>query len=202
MDNPSNKTIETYRQNFDKYVERTPRQIEGEFKAWIDSFLSHIPQGGAILEIGSAMGRDARYFAEKGYKVLATDIIPQALEKLAAEGFETAEFDFRDAPNLEWTDKFDGFFANAVLLHAPPDVFESALRNVALVLKQNGVAAFSLKTGEGEEISMEKMDAPRYFRYHTEPEVREILNKLPFEIVSTAIADNGKWLHVVMRVKK
>lgn len=138
----------------------------GEFKVWQDSFLSRIPQGGSILEIGSASGRDARYFAEKGYKVVCTDIVPQALEKLSE------------------------------------DVFENALRNVALVLKENGIAAFSLKTGEGEEISMEKMDAPRYFRYHTEPEIREILSKLPFEIITISHADNEKWLHVVMMVKK
>ncbi|MCA9364062.1 class I SAM-dependent methyltransferase [Candidatus Kaiserbacteria bacterium] len=202
MEDPSNKTIETYRQNFDKYVERTPAVSSGEFNEWQDSFLSRIPQGGVILEIGSASGCDARYFAEKGYKVVCTDIVPQALEKLSEEGFETAEFDFRDTPKPEWSDKFDGFFANAVLLHAPPDVFENALRNVALVLKERGVVAFSLKTGEGEEISMEKMDAPRYFRYHSEPEIREILSRLPFEIISISHADNEKWLYVVMQVKK
>ena len=76
------------------------------------------------------------------------------------------------------------------------------MRNVAVVLKENGVAAFSLKTGEGEEITLEKMDAPRYFRYHTEPEIREILSKLPFEIISMSHADQEKWLHVVMKNKK
>lgn len=202
MENPSDKTIETYRQNFDKYVERTPAEPSGEFKEWMDSFVSHIPQGGTILEIGSASGRDARYFAEKGYKVVCTDIIPQALQKLSDEGFETVEFDFRNQPKAEWTEKFDGFFANAVLLHAPPEIFENALKNLAVVLKENGVAAFSLKTGEGEEITLEKMDAPRYFRYHTEVEIREILSKLPFEIISISHADNEKWLHVVMSVKK
>ena len=138
----------------------------------------------------------------KGFKVVCTDIIPEALQKLSDEGFETAEFDFRSEPKLEWAGKFDGFFANSVLLHAPPDVFENALRNVAVVLKENGVAAFSLKTGEGEEITLEKMDAPRYFRYHTEPEIREILSKLPFEIISMYHADQEKWLHVVMKNKK
>ena len=202
MENPSDKTIETYRQNFDKYVERTPAEPSGEFKEWMNSFVSHIPQGGTILEIGSASGRDARYFVQKGYKVVCTDIIPQALQKLSDEGFETAEFDFRNEPKAEWTEKFDGFFANAVLLHAPPEVFENALKNLAAVLKENGVAAFSLKTGEGEEITLEKMDAPRYFRYHTEAEIREILSKLPFEIISISHADNEKWLHVVMKIKK
>lgn len=202
MENPSDKTIETYRQNFDKYVERTPAEPSGEFKEWMDSFASHIPKDGIILEIGSASGRDARYFADKGFKVVCTDIIPEALQKLSDEGFETAEFDFRNEPNPEWAGKFDGFFANAVLLHAPPDVFENALRNVAVVLKENGVAAFSLKTGEGEEITLQKMDAPRYFRYHTEPEIREILSRLPFELISLSHADQEKWLHVVMKNKK
>lgn len=122
----------------------------------MDSFASHIPKEGVILEIGSASGRDARYFAAKGFKVVCTDIIPEALQKLSEEGFETAGFDFRNEPKPEWTGKFDGFFANTVLLHAPPDVFGNALRNVAVVLKENGVVAFSLKTGEGEEIMLEK----------------------------------------------
>lgn len=46
------------------------------------------------------------------------------------------------------------------------------------------------------------MDAPRYFHYHAEAEIREILNKLPFEIISMSHADQGKWLHVVMKNKK
>lgn len=202
MEHPSDKTIETYRQNFNKYVERTPAEPTTDFKEWMDSFVSHVPKGGAILEIGSASGRDARYFSGKGFKVVCTDIIPEALQKLSDDGFETAEFDFRNDPKSEWVGKFDGFFANAVLLHAPPDVFENALKNVSAVLKENGVAALSLKTGEGEEITLEKMDAPRYFCYHTESEIRELLGKLPFEIISLSHAGQEKWLHVVMRNKK
>jgi SAM-dependent methyltransferase len=199
MENPSDKTIETYRLHFNRYVERTPTEVSGELKEFLDDFISLLPAGGNILEIGSAQGRDARYFAQKGFKVVCTDVIPEALQKLSDEGFETAEFDFRDQPKSEWTNKFDGFFANAVLLHAPPEVLENALTNIATILKNEGVAAFSLKTGEGEEITTEKMDAPRYFHYHTEPEIRNVIKKLPFEIVSLAHNVEGKWLHVIMR---
>ena len=202
MQNPSDTTIETYRQNFDRYIERTPAEVGGEMGEWMDLFLSHIPKHGAILEIGSASGRDARYFAAQGFKVTCTDIVPQALQKLSDEGFETAEFDFRDQPKIEWAGKFDAFFANAVLLHAPPDVFESALRNITVVLKEDGVVAFSLKTGEGEEVTLEKMDAPRYFCYHTEPEIREVLSRLPFEIINLSHLGQDKWLHVIMKNKK
>ncbi len=76
------------------------------------------------------------------------------------------------------------------------------MRNVALLLKSNGVAALSLKTGEGDEISLEKIDAPRYFRYYTEQKIREIFTGLPFEIIDVSQAENGKWLHIIVKVKQ
>jgi SAM-dependent methyltransferase len=202
MENPSDITVETYRRNFDKYVERTPAVPSIELTEWMDCFLAHILQGGMILEIGSATGRDARYLSERGYVVMCTDVIGQALQKLSEEGFETAEFDFRDEPKREWIGKFDGVFANAVLLHAPLDVFEDALGKFATVLKEGGVVAFSLKTGAGEEITLEKMDAPRYFRYYTEPEIREVLRQHPFEIISISHTNSGRWMDVILRARR
>lgn len=134
--NPSDQTIETYRTNFDKYVARTGTEPRGEFKELLDSFASYLPDSGSIFEIGSASGRDARYLAEKGFGVLCTDVIPEALTRLSEQGFETEEYDFRSDPNAEWIGNFDGVFANASLLHAPQDIFENALKNIALMLKQ------------------------------------------------------------------
>jgi len=196
MENPNDLTIKTYQEG--KYTEK---EVSTEFKEWMNSFLGHLPEGGSILELGSATGRDARYFASKGYKVTCTDVIPEALQKLLKEGFETSEFDFRNEPKEEWFNKFDGFFANAVLLHAPQDVFEKAIANILKVLKKDGVAGFSLKTGEGEGLTDEKMDAPRYFNYHNKEEVRALLSELPFEIVSISHADDNKWLHIIVKSK-
>jgi len=197
--NPSDETIETYRNNFDKYVARTGTEPRGEFKELLDAFASFLPDLGSIFEFGSASGRDARYLADKGFTVFCTDVIPEALKRLSEQGFKTAEYDFRNDPNPEWIEGFDGVFANASLLHAPQDVFENALKNIGLMLRQGGVVAFSLKAGEGEEITFEKMDAPRYFRYHSEPEVRDIMMGLSLEILTFSHAEQGKWLHVIGR---
>lgn len=199
--NNNDITINTYIENFDRYSERTVNEVNGEFKEWIDNFLNCLPENGTIIELGSATGRDAHYFASKGYKVTCTDIIPVALDKLSNEGFDTALFDFRDDPKKEWNNHFDGFFANAVLLHAQQHVFEKAVANISKVLKKNGIAAFSLKTGEGEEITEEKMDAPRYFNYHTEEEIRKLISNLPFEILNISVGDNKKWLRVILKSK-
>ncbi len=195
----SDLTIQTYRENFDKYVARTGTEPRGEFKELLDTFASYLPKMGSIFEIGSASGRDARYLTAMGFSVTCTDVIPEALQRLSEHGFETAEFDFRNDPKPEWIGNFDGVFANASLLHAPQPIFENALKNVALKLRPNGVFGFSLKAGEGEEITSEKMDAPRYFKYHSEPEIRGILTGLSFEIISLSYAEQGKWLHVIVR---
>ncbi len=201
MENPNDLTIETYKKSFKIYKEMTSDEVNEELAKWIDYFTSYLPKNGTILELGSATGKDARYLASKGYKVTCTDVIPEALQKLSQEGFETSEFDFRDEPKEEWKNKFDGFFANAVLLHAPKDIFEKAVANIIKVLKKNGVAGFSLKTGEGEEVTEEKMNFPRYFKYHNEEEIRNLLAGLPFEILDISYLGNNKWLHVILKSK-
>ncbi len=90
------QTVKTYQENFGAYVEGTPHEITGDFKVFMDAFISHIPAGGRVFEFGSAFGRDARYMREKGIAVLCTDIIHEGLAQLAHEGFETAYYDFRE----------------------------------------------------------------------------------------------------------
>ncbi len=126
---------------------------------------------------------------------------PQALEELRLNGFEADLYDFRNHPKNEWLNKFDGFFANAVLLHASQKEFEQSLNNVYKVLKDNGIFAFSLKVGEGEEISLEKMNSPRFFKYYSKEELLKILEKYPFEILSLKEILDNKWLHVILKKK-
>jgi SAM-dependent methyltransferase len=199
MNSPQDKTIETYVDNFEVYKNKTVSIVDGEFKDFIDSFCAYLPASGNIFEIGSAQGRDARYIKLKGFNIFCTDIIPQALEELKRDGFQTDLYDFRDNPKDEWLGKFDGFFANAVLLHATQEIFEHALNNIIKILKENGVLAFSLKTGKGEEISLEKMGAPRYFKYYSKEELTHILNNYPYQILSLEEVGEGKWLHAILK---
>lgn len=199
MENETDKTIETYKENFQKYIERTPSEVVGAFKEWEDIFCSFITEGNKIFEIGSATGRDARYFKSKGFEVFCTDVIPEALEGLKKEGFETAEFNFKDNPSEKWIDSFDGVFANAVFLHATQQEFEQNLLNIYEILKEDGILAFSLKIGQGEEVLLAKMDAPRFFRYYEKEELEKILAKYPYQIISINKVDNDKWLHVILK---
>ena len=204
MEDSLRVTMGTYRDSFNKYEQQTSTEPNDELRKWIDAFMLHIPRGGSVLEIGSATGRDARYFRKQGYKVLCTDIIPQALQKLSLDGFDVAEFDFTSEQNVSWNGKFDGIFANAVLLHADETIFRQALSNLKMYLQKDGYIAFSVMNGSGEELTLRKMDAPRYFYFYNEEKIQEIMNELSFEIVDLQYLqykDSKKWIHVIAKVR-
>ncbi len=195
------QTTQTYKEHFEKFIEGT-RGLDtpnADIRKWIDAFLHHIPQGGLIIEMGSAFGRDADYMKAHGYKVVCTDIAEQALEKLLTKGYETHMYDVRDQVPEEWRRRYDGYFANAVLLHLTDDAFKTALTNAYDMLKHGGIAAFSLKIGVGEEVSIKKMDAPRYFRYYYKPEVEAIIGELLFDIISIEYTADEKWIVAILR---
>jgi SAM-dependent methyltransferase len=201
MTEAMDQTSQTYKEHFHKFIEGT-RGLDApnaDIRKWIDAFLHHIAKGGLIIEMGSAFGRDADYMKSKGYKIVCTDIAEPALEKLNRKGYETHMYDVRDAVPEEWRRRFDGYFANAVLLHLTDTAFREALTNAYDMLKHGGVAAFSLKIGIGDEVTSRKMDAPRYFRYYYKPEVEAIIGELPFDIISLEYTADEQWSVAILR---
>ncbi len=192
-------TIETYRSGFDVYEERTPNQVGSEVAAWIEAFIHELPEHARVLEFGSATGRDARFLRERGITVLCTDVVDEAVARLKADGFEAEYYDFRETPPQSWIGAFDGFYANGVFVHATEADFIKNVQTISTLLKPHGVLAFSLKEGAGEEVSTEKMDMPRYFKYYSEEEVRNILASFPFEFVSLTYTHDKKWMRFILK---
>lgn len=192
-------TVATYQNNFQKYKEVTPETIPGELKDWIDSFEALLPKNGTIFELGCATGRDARYLSSLGYNVTCTDVVTEALNELSCDGFSVASYDFRDLPQEIWMGQFDGYLANAVLLHAPQYIFEQTLQYAHKILKRGGVAMIILKNGMGQEMIVGKLGAPRYFKYHNEENLKTTLAKMPFEIVSITPSSSSEMLRLIIR---
>lgn len=192
-------TVATYQNNFQKYKDSTALEVTGELKDWIDSFIACLPEHAHIFELGSATGRDARYIASHGHHVTCTDVIPEALIQLQGEGFETMLYDFRDVPEERLHNKYDGYIADAVLLHAPQHIFEQALRYMHIMLKKGGVAMIVLKDGMGQEMTIDKLGTPRYFKYQNEESLRTAFAKMPFEILEILPSVPKKWIKVIVR---
>jgi c-di-AMP phosphodiesterase-like protein len=43
------------------------------------------------------------------------------------------------------------------------------------------------------------MDAPRYFKYYTEENLKKILEKMPYDIIKISSTADGKWIHTIAR---
>lgn len=198
-------TIEAYNQQFKEYIKNTPSGYNSRHKFflhWIDSSLNQVPPNGTILEIGSGHGRDARYMAQKGFRVQRTDAAQSFVDYLNSLGESTLRFNIlRD--NLD--KKFNMVYADGVVPHfAPPDL-PFVLKKVYHILKKDGIFTFNTKQGVGEDWINEKGIHGRYTCYWDPVELRQILEKSGFKIILFASNISGGdlpdriWIHVILQ---
>lgn len=195
----NDKTLAVYEENFDKYITATPGTNGGSQKEWLDYVLSLINKTDSILEIGAAHGRDAVYMRDLGYNVIPTDAFDQSVKHLRELGFSSTKLNIlKDKISGE----FDFILAAAVFVHFDKNEAILALSSIKNALKSNGIFAFSVKQGSGDLWSEHKLDQPRYFRYWSMGEVKEIIKNMNLNIVDVRELENGKWIHIVCRKGK
>lgn len=189
-------TLATYERGVLDYASRTKSEVTDEIKRYLDSILEHVPKTAAILEIGSATGRDADYIESLGYKIDRSDVVDGFIELQQKAGHAVHKFNVLtdSLPNT-----YDLIIASAVFLHFTEEQFVVALENVRNHLNENGMFVLSVKEGVGEEYSTHKMHAKRYFRYWQEDELREKLIANNFTVEKIALFENDKWLVAFIR---
>jgi SAM-dependent methyltransferase len=148
--------------------------------------------------LGSAFGRDAVYIASKGFEIECTDAAPGFVSYLKARGLNARQFN-AIVDDLE--DQYDLIFANAVMLHFNREEFSFVLQKLFRSLKCGGRFAFSLKRGEGEAWSSEKIGAPRFFCYWEQNDLVPLLGKTGFSRWTIKSASTRRahpeWLFVI-----
>jgi len=106
----------------------------------------YLPPGGSMLEINAGSGLDALYFAQRGFRVHATDVAPGMLEALAekaarpeAGGLITYEaLSFTELEKVR-TGPYDLVFSNLGGLNCTADL-GTVGRGLAKLLRPGGVA--------------------------------------------------------------
>jgi len=113
-------------------------------------------QPAAILDVGAGSGRDAAWFAELGYSVLAVE--PAVTMRLfGEERHKDSQFEWLDdsLPDLKEVYRigtaFDAIFVSAVWMHVPPNARERAFRKLAGLLKPGGKLFISLRMGQVDQ---------------------------------------------------
>lgn len=111
-----------------------------------DRFLTELPAGGTILDLGCGSGRDAAYFRERGFNVTATDGSARMCE-LASRylGMPVRVQEFNELADEAL---YDGIFASASIMHLEYDRLVELMPKLARALKPGGVLYVSFKYGD------------------------------------------------------
>ncbi|HJA93136.1 MAG TPA: class I SAM-dependent methyltransferase [Candidatus Eisenbergiella merdipullorum] len=191
------KTLEYYNRNAREFAEGTSGV---DFSGIQNRFLSHLPEGALILDFGCGSGRDTRYFLGKGFRVEAADG-SEELCRLASvyTGIPVKQMLFQE---LEETEKYDGIWACASILHLRREELPEVFRKMYRALKPGGILYVSFKYGdfEGERNG-------RYFTDMTEETAEELLESVPELkikerwVTGDVRAGRGaeKWLNMILR---
>ena len=138
------ETLAFYQREAEAYAARDGR---GASRA-LTAFLSAIPPGARVLELGCGGGQDAEAMIRAGFDVTPTDGSP-ALAAIAearlGRPVRVLRFDELDARA-----EYDAVWANACLLHVPAAGLPDVLARVHRALVPGGVFHASFKGGEGE----------------------------------------------------
>jgi SAM-dependent methyltransferase len=187
------QTARFYAENAATYVRRS----QVPYHARLDDFLTTLPDGSAILELGCGSGRDSAEMLARGYDVTPTDGTPEiARQATALLGRPVGVLRFED---IDFESAFDGIWVNAALLHVARDDLPRVLAAIYRALRPAGVSYASFKAGDGEGRDM----FGRYYNYPSEAWLRDLYQRLPWVAIHIDSHHGGgyddrptEWLHV------
>jgi 2-polyprenyl-3-methyl-5-hydroxy-6-metoxy-1,4-benzoquinol methylase len=187
MNSYNRQTVDTYNHTVQKYIQTSPQEVTGNLKEWIDENLAALDKNAKILEIGSGSGKDADYFASKGYTLELTDASQGFVSYLNNNGKQARVL---NALIDDFGTNYDMIFADAVFLHFTPAELKVVLQKTYHAVKPGGRLAFSLKAGQGDEVTTRKLDSTRYFCFWQQRDIEKLLYNIGFEQVHTKVIDD------------
>lgn len=136
---------------------------------------------GTLLEVGAGTGVMGRWFADRGLRIVATDLSPVMVEHCRAKGLEAYEMAFLD---LKFDKPFDAVFGMNCLLHVPRSELAAALIAIRECLKPGGVAYLGMYGGIDREGPWEgdTYEPKRFFSYSTDEAIQRAMSEV-FEII-------------------
>lgn len=162
------KTIDYYNKHAEEFTAST---FKVEMESLYAPFLRYLPEQASILDLGCGTGRDSFAFKNKGYQVEAIDYSAELVKKAKElTGIEVRQQSFYE---LNESEKYDGIWACASLLHCDRDCLPEVIGRIFKALKPNGVCYMSFKYG-----NTDREKDGRSFTDLDEEQARELLDQL------------------------
>lgn len=189
-----------YENNAERYAAET---FSADMSEQYQSFLPLLKKGAKILDVGSGSGRDACYFQKQGYQVTALE--PSKNLGREIRKVFSGELVCSDIQNYRPTERYDGIWACASLIHLQEEEVLQFFEKIDQYLNDNGIIYISGKNG----LSTGKVEDGRFFLEFTEQLVEKILTvnkQLKLEQLWYTEDVSGRrgfrWLNVVLRLRR
>ena len=162
------KTIDYYNKHAEEFTAST---FKVEMESLYAPFLRYLPEQASILDLGCGSGRDTLAFKDKGYQVEAIDYSAELVKKAKElTGIEVRQQSFYE---LNASEKYDGIWACASLLHCDRDRLPEVMGRIFKALNPNGVCYMSFKYG-----NTDREKDRRSFTDLDEAQARELVDQL------------------------
>jgi len=131
-----------------------------------------------LIEIGAGVGYTSRWFADRGFSVVATDLSEAQVELCRAKGLEAHVADMYDLgfPSAS----FEAAWGMNCIHHVPNEALPSVLAGIAEVVVPGGPVYLGVWGGVDEEGVPEEdfYQPPRFFSFRSDESLLEIIGKV------------------------
>ena len=115
----------------------------------IRQFLSYLPPGPRVLDLGCGPGHESMRLASAGAKVFGVDFSDECI-RIARERCPQCRFGVMDFRQLDTSfGRFHGVFAAGSIIHVSPDELPQVMSRIASVLEDGGRLLALVQDGEG-----------------------------------------------------
>ena len=211
------KTVEIYEEKaatylkttieHDKLDEEKAKRKKEKLQNFIKENLEQFKKGSKVFEIGSADGENAKYIKELGYNITASDIADAFINETKSKVENTVKFNVLED---DFKDKYLAVLAWRVFVHFTKEDLDITLNKVHKALENGGIFIFNIMNRETKACDEEWVDFPneyhmnaeRYYKYFSEKEVNELIQKTNFKINSfhkEGGESKNKWLVYVLK---
>ena len=191
-------TIKTYDKTVKEYKKYT-RSLIG--KKRINLFISMLPKGARVLDVGCSFGKDCKFFVNKGFEAYGIDLSKNMIKE-ARKYEKRAKYYVMDIRNLKFQNNyFDGIWCCATIHHLKKKDVPKALNEFYRVLKKGGILYVDAKHGKREETipDLRFNNLPKFYSFFYLNEFKQLIKKCGFSITKSFFDRGYKYTRIVAK---